>query len=230
MHPGQIILAIETSNPTMGEPGVALGRPAGGGVEVLDEETLRTGSRRGDDLIPAIDRVMRRRGLAPNRIGRVLVSTGPGGFTALRIAIAAAKMLGESLGAEVVPVPTALVIAAELDRELAPALICLASKGKTTFGVRLVESGWTDHPEPVGVIDAEGLEGLGVRTLVGDEHLPEGMRARAGALGISIVRPKLSAKALLGVGHAMTPVDPLELAPIYPREPEAVRKWRELHG
>jgi hypothetical protein len=56
------------------------------------------------------------------------------------------------------------------------------------------------------------------------------MRARAGALGISIVRPKLSAKALLGVGHAMTPVDPLELAPIYPREPEAVRKWRELHG
>ncbi|MFI4896669.1 MAG: tRNA (adenosine(37)-N6)-threonylcarbamoyltransferase complex dimerization subunit type 1 TsaB [Phycisphaerales bacterium JB059] len=230
MRPGQFILAIETSNPTMGEPGVALGRVSGEGVEVLDEEPLRAGSRRGDDLIPAIDRVTRRHDLPPARIGRVLVSTGPGGFTALRIAIAGAKMLGESLGAEVVPVPTALVIAEGLDRGQAPVLICLASKGTTTFGVRLVENAWTQRPEPVGVIGADRLGELGVRTLVGDEHLPEEMRRRAGSLGVTVTPPRLSASALLRVGHAMAPVDPLELAPIYPREPEAVRKWRELHG
>ncbi len=223
-----LILAIETSNPSMGAPSVALGLRIPGGVQTLASQTLAKSVRHSDDLMPAIARLFE--GEDRGRLGRVLVSAGPGGFTALRVAIATAKMLGEILGPELVAVPSALVVADALERADAPTLVCLASKGQTTFGVRFDSAAWTDQPRVLGILDASGLEGADVRTIAGDEHLPTAIRERAGELGIRIVEPTLSAGALLRVGHALPATDPLELAPIYPREPEAVRKWRELHG
>lgn len=225
-----LILAIETSNPSMGAPSVALGLAAGDGVSMLASESLAQSVRHSDDLMPAIARLFERAGQGRGDLGRVLVSAGPGGFTALRVAIASAKMFGEALGARLVPVPSALVVADALDPGDAPALVCLASKGQTTFGVRFDADAWTDQPQTLGILDADGLERAQVRTIAGDRHLPEAMRRRASELGIRVVEPTLSAEALLRVGSALPPVDPIELAPIYPREPEAVRKWRELHG
>ena len=229
--PKPLILAIETSNPSIGTPGVALGRRSDdGGAVTLVTEPLATGARNSDDLTPAIARLFDRAGERREDLGRVLVSVGPGGFTALRVAIACAKMLGEALGAELVPVPTALVVGASLDPRDAPTLVCLASKGETTFGVRFDADAWTRSPQTLGVIDAAGLERARVRTIAGDAHLPVAIARRAAELGVRVVEPSVSAEALLRVGHALPPADPLELAPIYPREPEAVRKWRELRG
>jgi len=225
----RLILAIETSNPSMGTPGVALGRATDTGVELLGVEQLRAIARQGDDLAPAIDRLFASVGADRHDLARVLVSVGPGGFTALRIAVACAKMLSEFLGAELVAVPSALVVAATLARDDAPTLVCLASKGQTTFGVVFGPEQWTESPTSLGILDADALEGVGARTIAADEHLASSIRDRASELGIRIVAPSLDASALLRVGHAMAPTDPLELAPLYPREPEAVRKWRELH-
>ncbi len=54
------------------------------------------------------------------------------------------------------------------------------------------------------------------------------MLERARAASIRIGPPSFDpiACARLALTHA--PVDPLELAPLYPREPEAVTKWRAL--
>jgi tRNA threonylcarbamoyl adenosine modification protein YeaZ len=69
--------------------------------------------------------------------------------------------------------------------------------------------------------------------LLADEHLPPAIAALAHSQGVPIQPPVLDPIACLAASlipnlnnHA---VDPLELAPIYPREPEAVTKWRALH-
>jgi hypothetical protein len=85
-----------------------------------------------------------------------------------------------------------------------------------------------------------------VDLLVVDRFVPAEMRARAMGAGMLITEPRFDplACAELGMGielgttsdegvadgtRAML-VDPLEMRPLYPREPEAVSKWRALHG
>ncbi len=74
-----------------------------GGVAVRDRdgedhvEWLGESARHDDDLLAAVDRLFGRLRLAPADTGVVGVSTGPGGFTGLRVAVATAKMLAESL-------------------------------------------------------------------------------------------------------------------------------------
>lgn len=71
-------------------------------------------------------------------------------------------------------------------------------------------------------------------TLVGDQHMPEGLRAAARGLGWAERAIELSALGLLAVvqreGLADRAAGPETLELIYGREPEAVTKWRELHG
>jgi hypothetical protein len=80
------------------------------------------------------------------------------------------------------------------------------------------------------LVDAAGLEGLRVGLLVADSFLPQVMRARAGELGIRVEAPVFDPVACEEAAEGIAPVDPAGLLPVYPREPEAVRKWRELRG
>src|SRR5262249_3389104 len=112
-----IVLAIEASNPSVGA-GVAIGRRRwGGGVEVLGVSPVRQGNREEDDLMPAVDRVCRGAGVAPREIGVVAVSVGPGGYTAVRVAAAAGKMIAEGVAARCIAVPTTMVAAHEATAE-----------------------------------------------------------------------------------------------------------------
>ncbi len=218
------VLAIEASNPS-GGAGVALAPDGTAGR--VDAEPLAPGTRHGDDLAPAIDRLCARAGVAPADLARVVVSLGPGGYTGVRIAVTTAKLIAEAAGAELVGVPTAEVVAASLPPDRFPALVCLASKGQTTFGTLFAEPGAPG--EALGLLGAGALPGA-LASLVADRHLPAPIRERAGALGLAIIEPVFDAAACLRLGLERGPTDPAALAPIYPREPEAVRKWRELHG
>ena len=67
---------------------------------------------------------------------------------------------------------------------------------------------------------------------IADEHLPSSIREDLVASGIQIVSPVhdamgvlQQAQSLLKLGGTTTPE---ELLPRYPREPEAVRIWRNL--
>jgi len=222
-----VVLAIEASNPGAGA-GVALARTDGARViGEIAREPLAPGARHGDDLMPAIDRLCAREGAPPHALTRVVVSLGPGGYTGVRIAITTAKLLAEATGAALVGVPTPDVVGASLDPALLPALVCLASKGASTFGTLIDAPGRAGRP--VGLLGAADLPIEGVRTLVADRHLPRPMRDRAVALGLAMVEPEFDPAACLRLGLGAPASDPAELAPIYPREPEAVRKWRELH-
>lgn len=241
MPEARLILAIETSNPSATadtpdatSPGVALGEPdarcppGGGGVRALGVEPLAPRARHDDDLMPAIDRLLRRIGAAPRDLARVGVSIGPGGFTGLRIAVTTAKVIAFATGAACVGVPTARVVARRAVHAGRPFAVALASKGEsawvTTFDASGAESG------PGRLRAAADLPGLGVPLLIADRFLPDAMRAACTRLGIAVVPPVFDPLACLELTAAAAPCDPVLLAPIYPREPEAVRLWRDRHA
>jgi tRNA threonylcarbamoyladenosine biosynthesis protein TsaB len=224
-----LTLAIETSNPSAqgpGHPGVAT-RIDG----VLHTEPV--GAGREDDLMPAIDRLFRRLGRTPADLGLIAVSTGPGGFTALRVCITVAKALAFATAARCVAVPTAGALAAAARREGATLelAVLLASKGSSSHATVFVAG--ADQPTTQRLIEAPDLASLDVQTLIADQFLPAAIHAEARRLGLAIRPPHFSAATVLELGEALaragatTAMD--DLAPIYPREPEAVTKWRQLH-
>jgi tRNA threonylcarbamoyl adenosine modification protein YeaZ len=161
------------------------------------------------------------------RLDAVGVSLGPGGFTGLRIAVSAAKMLAETLGLVTIGVPSALVVAEWCDGD-GPILVALASKRDTVWMTRLVRNpyGWSIDGTPQ--LAGPDLALTDERIVLADRHLPHAVRARITSAGVIIVEPRFEAEACLRVaerlhasGHA---TDPARLAPIYPRPPEAVRR------
>jgi tRNA threonylcarbamoyl adenosine modification protein YeaZ len=258
----RLILGIETSNPTAGPrgevdgvllgPGVALMAPDG---SIAGAEPLREGSRHDDALMPAIARLCRRAGVSPRDLARVAMSAGPGGYTGLRIAATTAKMIAEATGCEVVAVPSAHVAAWRLSLDLAPAIVCLASKkgaahgtlladaafgrartdplsellgaeGRRGLEARVRERAWIDAATPLGLVDDEAIRRLSPRTLIADRYLPEAMRAAAADVGARIVEPEFAAESVCRIGADLPPQEPATVVPIYAREPDAVTQWR----
>ncbi len=238
-----LILAIETSNPTA-DPGVAasvaLARPGSGCPEPL--ATVRLGDSEATGLMPSIDRCFAEAGLSPHDLrtpgSRIGVSVGPGGYTSVRIAVTAAKLLAEATGASCVPVQTPHVVARSIpDEALSDAngphafVVALASKRETAW---LVLFG-PDRAERrlLGLVDHRALEVAareGARSFIIDRFAPPAMLESAAKLGMRVRPPRFDAMACASLAMEVPPVDPLSLAPVYPREPEAVTKWRALHA
>lgn len=72
----------------------------------VTETVDRTRPHAAQHVLAGADRLLRRAGLAPGRIERVVAGTGPGGYTGLRIGIAAATGLAAALGRPVLGVST----------------------------------------------------------------------------------------------------------------------------
>ena len=81
------------------------------GRDVLAEETWRAQRRHGDELFPAIERMLLQTRSALSAVTRVAVATGPGSFTGLRVAIAAGQGIARGNGAALVGVSTLDVVA-----------------------------------------------------------------------------------------------------------------------
>lgn len=220
-----VTLAIEAS-----QPAAEIALRDGHGVEQV--EPVRAGARHDDDLLPAIVRLFERTGARQAELRAIGVSIGPGGFTGLRIAIATAKLLAEGLGASLVAVPTALVVAAStLSPAQSPALILLASKERSAWATRarFRNGTWEEEDDtPALLADAGNLPLHDNPTVVADQHLPSELRAR---LSSEPVPPQFSALACLALMEralaAGRTVDPLRLLPLYPRPPEAVTLWEK---
>lgn len=224
---GELTLAIETSNPTSGgSAGVALGWLREGGAELIAEEPLGAGERHDDQLMPAIQRLMQRAGFEPKALEVVVCSIGPGGYTGLRIASAAANMIALATGARLVAVPSAWVAASGVHAESSFA-VALASKGETSHLTVFSADG--EERSPGRVMHAHEIPGLGVRLLLGDRYLPAAFRDLCARAGIGVRGPIFSAAKCLGLARMGRSVRVGELVPEYGREAEAVTKWRELH-
>lgn len=244
---GGELLAIECSS----RHGSVAIRDRSGRIRV---EEVPQGGRESEPLLPAIDRLLRDAGLPRSGLRAIAVSVGPGGFTGLRVSTAAAKGIAEALDARTVSVPSAAV-AAESLRQREPALlerggaiaVLLQSKRETAWleRLRLLDGAWV-HAAPPGLADPESVLRGSVAAgelLLADEHAPPTLVAALREGGAEHRgEPEFSAAACLRIaertladhaagrsGGVAQLVDRLALAPLYPREPEAVTLWNLRH-
>lgn len=227
--PAGAVLAIEMSQRS---GSVALrARP---GAEAV-EAPVPPSDDRGDHLMDVIDRVCRAVGIGARDLRLIAVSAGPGGFTGLRVACATARAVADAVGAHAVGVPSALVAARTLLSEGrwphadgARACVLLAAKGSDAWRTTVEVESRMPRVVEAGLVPAGSALS---HVAIGDRHahaLWPGIAADAW------LEARFSALACLEVGESLVAAgasaDPMQLAPIYPRAPEAVTLWERRHG
>ena len=105
-----VVLAIDTSTR---RAAVAAGTETG---ELLAERSWDCGFRHGQEVLATLDRLLARSGVDLGRVGALVVGTGPGAFTGLRVGIATAKALAHGLGCRIVGIPSTLALAVAAGR------------------------------------------------------------------------------------------------------------------
>lgn len=222
-EPG-FVLALETSQRSQS---IAIRLHDG----VVHEEVVHAEDRAQEDLLPAVARTVERSGCTPEQLRGVILNAGPGGFTGLRLAHAAAQSIAVALRVPVVQVSgaTCARAAAILAGELASSDACwvaLASKGDETW-IALADGSDRVEGRSIGV---GGWEPGVCRMLIADEHLPKPWIDAVSGLGIRRLPLRVHASAVLAAGLPALEqgrfVPPEALVPAYPREAEAVRLWR----
>lgn len=100
-----IRVAIETAT---ARGSVAVGR----GDRVLAEVTLGLQTRHAEMTVPALETALRMAGVERSSIGAIVVGSGPGSFTGVRVAGATAKGLVAGLGVPFLAYPSLLALVA----------------------------------------------------------------------------------------------------------------------
>jgi tRNA threonylcarbamoyladenosine biosynthesis protein TsaB len=167
-------------------------------------------------------------------VGRIAVGVGPGSFTGLRIGVATAKALAQSLGIELTGVGTlaALARGAASVAGGRPLLAALDARRGELFAA-LYGAGGEEIWEPFVVAPGELAERL---AQLSDPPLAAGSGAlrfrdelqESGAevLGDSDPSNRIAAREICAIGGQISASDPGSVAPIYLRPPDAER-WRE---
>jgi len=215
MTAGGPILVIDTATT---HAVIAVGAPDG---SLLEARTWVAGYRHGEELLERVGALLRDRGLAPAALGGLVVGTGPGAFTGLRVGIATAKGLAHALGLPLAGVPTG---AALLDA------VAGAIEVDASAVVLLQPAGPSDRVETRAGGPPRILPGGTDPDLAPDETLVAvdlDDRAPAGAVALGEVARDGLARALLAAGArrlAAGDADDLaRLVPEYVTLPRGVR-------
>ena len=233
--PRSLTLAIETSNPGHGAAASVTGALlADADSSVLGIAPLAPASRHDDALMPAIEGLCRTCDATPAMIDRVVVSIGPGGYTSIRIAVTTAKMIATATGASCVGVPTALAVAMQHwtdDQDARPRTVYLAWKRGDVYRTHYASrADLTDTTAgEITPIDALRLEPGSI--VLADSAFLDVIRDQGDLPSdVCLEEAVLHPEAVLHAAAACATTDPLSLLPLYPREPEAVSKWKTRPG
>jgi tRNA threonylcarbamoyl adenosine modification protein YeaZ len=166
------------------------------GADVVAERHMAMFKGHAEALVPAIADLLAPFGGPIHRCDRILVETGPGSFTGLRVGLAAGRALALAWGAELLGVRSTQLVEAEVREAGATGglLVALAApRGQIWvegFGPELVHP-----PQALTVAQAQALA-AGYPLVAGTALLPEG----------TILRPPRAAAAhglaFLGLGEA----------------------------
>jgi tRNA threonylcarbamoyl adenosine modification protein YeaZ len=203
------VLAIDTATSRVV---VALGRLDG---TLMGETSFPAAHRHGEELLPAIERLLAEHEVERGAIEGVVVGTGPGAFTGLRVGLATAKALAHALGAPSAGVATSEALIAAgggpdpvvLLQPAGPSDRVVARHGTSPH---LLPGGAEPELAPDEVLVAVDLEGRAP-----DDALGRGARAREG-MARELVR--LGAERLRAGGD-----DLASLVPEYVTLPRGVR-------
>jgi hypothetical protein len=203
------ILAIDTATTQIV---IATGSPDG----VTDGiSTWTAGYRHGEALLPSISRFLGEQNIRRSRLTGIVVGTGPGAFTGLRVGMATAKGLAHALAIPLVGVSTAeaLLAAVGLDRTV----LLLPAGPRDRL---LVRGGSPPVPLPAGsepdLRPFERIVAVDLDGRASADELERGNRAVAG-LGRELIRLG-AARLASGTGSELE-----ALVPDYVTLPRGVR-------
>jgi tRNA threonylcarbamoyl adenosine modification protein YeaZ len=170
---------------------VAAGSTDGTLIESTD---WPAGYRHGETLLPVVAGLLDRRGIARSSLAAIVVGTGPGAFTGLRVGIATAKGLAHALGVPIIGISTAagLLAGAPADAVL---LLPAGPSDRLRVGqggpARLVRAG--EEPEDQGNPASLVAIDLADRAPADSLERGEAARARLGGALIAIGAARLAA-------------------------------------
>lgn len=187
--------------------------------------TWTAGYRHGETLLPAIGRFLGEQNVRRSRLTGIVVGTGPGAFTGLRVGIATAKGLAHGLGIPLVGVSTAeaLIEAFEAaDGGASPTVLLLPAGPSDRLVVR---AGGRPVPLPAGeepnLGPGERLVAVDLDGRAPEDAVARGETARAG-LGQALIWAG-AAKLAAITAAAGAPTSELEtLVPDYVTLPRGV--------
>jgi tRNA threonylcarbamoyl adenosine modification protein YeaZ len=185
----------------------------------IGETTWAAGHRHGETLLPAIGRLTGEANLRRSRLAGIVVGTGPGAFTGLRVGLATAKGLAHGLRVPIVGVSTAeALLAAARIHARGPGPFALLVPAGPSDRV-LVEDGAAPVLVPGGTEPAIRAGSTIVAVDLDGRADPDatalGERARAG-LAAALLR--IGAQRLAG-----SPDDLTTLVPVYVTLPRGVQ-------
>jgi tRNA threonylcarbamoyladenosine biosynthesis protein TsaB len=174
---------------------VATGSPTG---EVDGATTWPAGYRHGETLLPTISRFLGEQNIRRSRLVGIVVGTGPGAFTGLRVGIATAKGLAHGLALPIVGISTAeaLLAAAASDEGSGDPVLLMPAGPSDRIVVRrgsppaLLPAG--SEPE-LGDADSVVAIDLDGRADADALERGEAARSRLGAALIALGAARLSA-------------------------------------
>jgi tRNA threonylcarbamoyladenosine biosynthesis protein TsaB len=218
-----IILAIETAGSACS---VAVGR--GDRVIAYQRRDMRYGH--GEALLPTIDSVMKDADLPPAAIEAVAVSVGPGGFTGIRVGLAAAQGIALATGARLVGITSFAAVAARTAlAEDAVLLVALDSR-RTDLYVQLFGPRHDPLDEPRALLPDQLAAYVATSPLLIAGDAAEAAAALIDRPGITIVAHSApDARGVLAGARRIStdaPVRPLYLRPpdvTFPRPSAAAR-------
>lgn len=205
--------------------------------DLLAELAWRSERNHSVELMPAIDLLLRRAGCKASAIDAIYVAAGPGGFSALRVGMSAAKAMASALGAPLAAVGT-LDIEAHPYIGLGKPVCALVGAGRTRLYVGRFAVGEQAEYE---VAERTGLAAVASADAVfcgeAAAEMADDIRAAFGAeAAIAAVAPPTRRAGTLGaLGYEMlrqgqaADVDSLE--PMYLRSSQLAnadraRAWR----
>ena len=186
MTAGGPLLVVDTATTTAV---IALGGTDG---TLIAERSWVAGYRHGEELLARIEELLRDQEVEARRLGGLIVGTGPGAFTGLRVGMATIKGLAYALDLPVVGVPTGEALLAAAERAIGTGRIALLQPAgpsdrvltRRDGGSRIVAGGvdlGLEAGERLVAVDLDGREADDAVALGAVAR--EGLAARLLALG-----------------------------------------------
>jgi tRNA threonylcarbamoyladenosine biosynthesis protein TsaB len=224
-----IVLGIDTSTQSTA---AALSMADGASAERRDDPSSGSHPGHATRLLAMVDELLAQEHTELAAVTRVAAGAGPGTFTGLRVGLATARGLAQSLGCELVAVSSLRALAEPaLDRAGAqerPVLAAIDARRREVFAAVYSPAGEqlaaprALPPAQIGTLLAEA--GGAAALAVGDgarRYRAELEQAGAEVAAESSPLHLLRAEAVCELGRAATPVGIAGLAPEYLRRPDA---------
>jgi tRNA threonylcarbamoyladenosine biosynthesis protein TsaB len=216
-----LILAFDTSG-----AGLDIGLWRDGAVLAAHHADMATGQ--AEALMPAIEAVMARAGIAYAALDRVAVTCGPGSFTGVRVGLAAARGLALAAGIPCIGVASTAVLAAAVpgDERRAPngtprriAAVIDTRRGDVYAQVFDADGAALTEPVNIAAGQLPALAGPAPLVLAGDAAVTVRTALPALDAVISRAAAHCDAAVLAALAAARAP-DPRGPAPLYVRPPD----------